>query len=76
MPQYYESGAMSEDYTFEAFAQHGFYEIVNRHLVDVTLRLRDLSQVPIKRVLDLACGTGAVTKLLIEGLGETATPRK
>jgi len=57
-----------EDYTFEAFAQHGFYEVVNRHLVDVTLRLRQLSQAPIKRVLDLACGTGAVTKLLIEGL--------
>lgn len=59
---------MPEDYTFEAFAQHGFYEVVNRHLVDVTLRLRELSQAPIKRVLDLACGTGAVTKLLIEGL--------
>jgi ubiquinone/menaquinone biosynthesis C-methylase UbiE len=59
---------MPEDYTFEAFAQHGFYEVVNRHLVDITLRLRDLSQAPIKRVLDLACGTGAVTKLLIEGL--------
>lgn len=59
---------MSEDYTFEAFAQHGFYEVVNRHLVDITLRLRELSQAPIKRVLDLACGTGAVTKLLIEGL--------
>lgn len=59
---------MPEDYTFEAFAQHGFYEVVNRHLVDITLRLRDLSQLPIKRVLDLACGTGAVTKLLIEGL--------
>ncbi|HEV3309681.1 MAG TPA: class I SAM-dependent methyltransferase [Chloroflexota bacterium] len=59
---------MPEDYTFEAFAQHGFYEVVNRHLVDITLRLRELSQAPIKRVLDLACGTGAVTKLLIEGL--------
>jgi ubiquinone/menaquinone biosynthesis C-methylase UbiE len=58
------------DYTFEAFAQHGFYEVVNRHLVDMTLRLRDLSQAPIRRVLDLACGTGAVTQLLIEGLQE------
>ncbi|HZT95286.1 MAG TPA: class I SAM-dependent methyltransferase [Chloroflexota bacterium] len=58
------------DYTFEAFAQHGFYEIVNRHLVDITLRLRELSSAPIKRVLDLACGTGAVTQLLIQGLEE------
>ncbi len=56
------------DYTFEAFAQHGFYEVVNRHLVDATLRLRRLSQAPVRRVLDLACGTGAVTQLLIEGL--------
>lgn len=62
-----ESSA-TQDYTFEAFAQHGFYEVVNRHLVDITLRLRQLSQVPVRRVLDLACGTGAVTQLLIEGL--------
>lgn len=59
---------MSEDYTFETFAQYGFYEVVNRHLVDVTLRLHELSQAPIRRVLDLACGTGAVTRLVIEGL--------
>lgn len=59
---------MPEDYTFEAFAQHNFYEVINRHLVDITFRLRELSQAPIRRVLDLACGTGAVTKLLIEGL--------
>lgn len=63
-----ETKAAKPDYTFEAFAQHGFYEVVNRHLVDATLRMRELSQVPIRRVLDLACGTGAVTQLLIEGL--------
>lgn len=62
--------AGDQDYTFEAFAQHGFYEVVNRHLVDMTLRLRELSQVPVRSVLDLACGTGAVTQLLIEGLKE------
>jgi ubiquinone/menaquinone biosynthesis C-methylase UbiE len=56
---------VSEDYTFETFAQYGFYEVVNRHLVDVTLRLHELSQAPIRRVLDLACGTGAVTRIVI-----------
>jgi ubiquinone/menaquinone biosynthesis C-methylase UbiE len=59
---------VSEDYTFEAFAQQGFYEVVNRHLVDETLRIRKLSQALTRRVLDLACGTGTVTMLLIEGL--------
>jgi ubiquinone/menaquinone biosynthesis C-methylase UbiE len=60
--------AEEQDYSFEAFARHGFYQIINRHLLDATFRLRELSHAPLRRVLDLACGTGAVTQLLIEGL--------
>jgi ubiquinone/menaquinone biosynthesis C-methylase UbiE len=57
------------DYTFEAFARHDFYRSVNEHLVDTTLQIRErLSQLPIQRALDLACGTGAVTKLLADRL--------
>jgi ubiquinone/menaquinone biosynthesis C-methylase UbiE len=61
---------MPENYTFEAFSQHNFYQMVNRHLIDTTLRLSEQSRRPAKRVLDLACGTGAATKLLIEELEE------
>lgn len=62
-------GEVAPDYTFEAFARHDFYRIVNEHLVDGTLQIRErLSQIPVHSVLDLACGTGAVTQLLVDRL--------
>jgi ubiquinone/menaquinone biosynthesis C-methylase UbiE len=65
----------SPDYTFEAFAQHDFYRTVNEHLVDSTLELREQApQSPIRRALDLACGTGAVTALLVERLRRLREP--
>ena len=58
---------MTEDHTFEAFSRHDFYRTVNEHLVDATLQVRErLAQFPIQRALDLACGTGAVTQLLVD----------
>jgi len=69
------AGGESLDYTFEAFAQHDFYRAVNEQLVDVTLQLRNrLAQSPIRRVLDLACGTGAVTQLLVERVRRLREP--
>lgn len=69
------AGGDAADYTFEAFAQHDFYRIVNSHLVDATLRIRaHLLQLPIRRALDLACGTGAVTQLLVEHLRRLEEP--
>src|SRR5205807_9180798 len=63
------AGEDSPDYTFEAFAQHDFYRVVNSHLVDATLQIRSrIPQLPIRRAVDLACGTGAVTQLLVDGL--------
>ena len=63
------------DYTFEAFARHDFYRKVNEHLVDATLQIRSrLQQDPIRRVVDLACGTGAVTQLLIDRLLRSREP--
>ncbi|MGI8967822.1 MAG: class I SAM-dependent DNA methyltransferase [Chloroflexota bacterium] len=60
-------GSESPDYTFDAFARHDFYRVVNEHLVDATLQIRErLPQLPIHRALDLACGTGAVTQLLVD----------
>lgn len=61
------TGTESQDYTFEAFARHDFYRVVNEHLVDATFQIRGrLPQLPIRRALDLACGTGAVTQLLVD----------
>lgn len=63
------------DYTFEAFAGHDFYRAVNEHLVDTTLQIRErLPQLPVRRALDLACGTGAVTQLLVERLRRLREP--
>jgi ubiquinone/menaquinone biosynthesis C-methylase UbiE len=67
--------AETTDYTFEAFAQHDFYRTVNEHLVDATLRIRQqLPLVQIHRALDLACGTGAVTALLVDRLKRLREP--
>lgn len=63
------------DYTFEAFARHDFYRTVNEHLVDATLTIRGrLPQLPVHRALDLACGTGAVTQVLVDRLRRFREP--
>lgn len=60
-------GEEVQDYTFDAFSRHDFYRVVNEHLVDATLQLRErLPANPVHRALDLACGTGAVTQLLVD----------
>ncbi|MGH2443319.1 MAG: class I SAM-dependent DNA methyltransferase [Chloroflexota bacterium] len=68
-------GNEAQDYTFEAFARNDFYRSVNEHLVDKTLAIRQLlPQLPIRRALDLACGTGAVTQLLVERVRRLRDP--
>ena len=56
---------MSDGYTLEKFAQHPFYEEVNRRLVALTQLHPGL------RVVDLGAGTGAVTQLLLEQVGNS-----
>jgi ubiquinone/menaquinone biosynthesis C-methylase UbiE len=63
-----------QDYTFEAFSRYDFYRRVNENLVDTTLQVREVAQAPIRRALDLACGTGAVTQLLVERLRQLRQP--
>jgi ubiquinone/menaquinone biosynthesis C-methylase UbiE len=46
--------------SFKWFAEHGFYGTVNSNLVD----LADIR--PGQRIVELACGTGAVTRLLLD----------
>jgi ubiquinone/menaquinone biosynthesis C-methylase UbiE len=50
------------DFTFKAFAQQPFYKEVNRWLVNLA------GLQPGQRVVDLACGAGTVTRLIIEKL--------
>ncbi len=57
-----ESVPEGQAFSFGRFARQSFYQAVNARLVDL------VSLSPGVRVLDLACGTGAVTKLILEKL--------
>lgn len=60
-------------FTFEPFAAHAFYTAINRVLVQRTLAL--LVSGPTKEpliIVDLACGTGAITRLIAEELPSCA----
>ena len=56
-------------FTFEAFASHAFYTEINRSLVQ-----HALTSIPthhpnvLLTIIDMACGTGAVTRLIAEEL--------
>lgn len=52
----------SQDYTFSKFSRNAFYEGLNARLVDMA----DVGSG--QRIVDLACGTGGVTRLIVERL--------
>ena len=52
----------TKDYSFTKFSQNSFYEGLNAQLVDMADLGGD------KRIVDLACGTGGVTGLIVERL--------
>ena len=52
----------SQEYNFSKFSRNEFYEGLNAHLVDMA----DVRSG--QRIVDLACGTGGVTKLILERL--------
>jgi ubiquinone/menaquinone biosynthesis C-methylase UbiE len=54
-------------FTFEAFASHEFYTEINRSLVRQALaRYARFSGAAPLTIVDMACGTGAVTRLIAE----------
>ena len=58
-------------YTFEPFASHAFYTNVNRALVQQTLaHLIKRSGDTTLTIVDMACGTGAVTRLIAEEMAK------
>ncbi len=58
-------------YTFEPFASHAFYTDVNRALVQQTLaHLFKRPGDTTLTIVDMACGTGAVTRLIAEEMAK------
>jgi len=53
---------MSEDFSFSKFSDNSFYRKQNAHLIDMA------GVGSGQRIIDLACGTGGVTKLILEKL--------
>ena len=54
-----------EEYSFTVFSKNAFYADLNARLVDLADVKSDL------RVLDLACATGGVTRLILERINRT-----
>src|ERR1700760_1412846 len=62
-------------FTFEPFAAHPFYTAVNRSLVRQALAQFETRPIgePLT-IVDMACGTGAVTRLIAEEMARQGRP--
>lgn len=58
----------SVDTSFEPFARHEFYTKTNQELVDLALDAAERGPAawPTRRVIDVACGTGAITRAVLD----------
>ncbi|HET9919789.1 MAG TPA: methyltransferase domain-containing protein [Ktedonobacteraceae bacterium] len=62
-------------FTFEAFASHPFYTVINRSLVRQALaHLETRPTGEAVTIVDMACGTGAVTRLIAEEMAYQGRP--
>ena len=50
----------SDEFSFDKFSKNDFYSGVNARLVDM------VNLKPGQRIVDLACGTGGVTRLIVD----------
>ncbi len=69
----------SEDhlYSYEPFTQHAFYTAVNRALVErAVAQLSSPTSHEPYTIVDLGCGTGAVTQLIVEALQQQGQQAK
>jgi ubiquinone/menaquinone biosynthesis C-methylase UbiE len=57
-----EDAIAPEEFGFKSFSDNPFYREQNAHLIDMT------GVAPGQRIIDLACGTGGVTQLIVERL--------
>jgi len=71
-----ETSREHDIYSYEAFTQHAFYAAVNRALVERAIAQLDARPAgETLKIVDLGCGTGAITQMVVEGLkkhGRTA----
>jgi ubiquinone/menaquinone biosynthesis C-methylase UbiE len=61
------AGSERDTYSYEPFTRHPFYEAVNRALVEEGIR-RLPPAAGRRTIVDLSCGTGAMTLMVIEAL--------
>ena len=61
------AGSEHAVYSFEPFTRHRFYEEVNRALVEEGI-LRLPASAGRRTIVDLSCGTGAMTAMVVEAL--------
>ena len=55
-------------YSFEPFTRHRFYDDVNRALAEEGIRRLPSPSAAGRTIVDLSCGTGAMTLMVIEAL--------
>jgi ubiquinone/menaquinone biosynthesis C-methylase UbiE len=61
------AGSERDTYSYEPFTRHPFYEAINRALVEEGIR-RLPPAAGGRTIVDLSCGTGAMTLMVIEAL--------